>query len=95
VSDITKICPVQRLVGALLVPMTNPVGKISVVNSNQNQVGMVMEMKTIGQANHELSVLDNTPKATYLFCKFCAQIAQATDWEEVLAAEEIQEASDA
>ena len=89
-SEITKACPNKRGIQMFM----QPTNKLSIANA-QSPAVQKMEMRQLLQGHHELSVLDNTPKATYLFCKFCAQIAQATDWEEVLAAEEVQEASDA
>lgn len=81
--ELTKNCPVQRLVHEYqaMIPIGVPANGL--VAANQQQ-GMRMEFRGIVQNHHEFIFSESALGAT---CKFCLQTALKPDWIIVLSGE--------
>lgn len=79
--ELSKVCPVQRLVHEYqaMIPVGVPANGLVAANQQQD---MRMEFRGIVQNHHELIPTDDQ---TWVFmCRFCAETASVEVWREVL-----------
>lgn len=82
--ELSKNCPVQRLVHEYqaMIPIGVPANGL--VSANQQQ-GMRMEFRGIVQNHHELiPVGPGYSGSLMMVCKFCAQADESSFWEELI-----------
>lgn len=82
--ELSKVCPVQRLVHEYqaMIPVGVPANGLVAANAQQ---GMRMEFRGIVQNHHELEVLPKESEFSWmLYCRFCGRTAPGSDWFAVI-----------